>query len=75
MAVLILRVVYIFEPLLQLAVSPDAVGCDLLPHRGELRCQLPIGVENASGIRDSAEESSNDLMVHRRTHDQATLFG
>ena len=75
MPVLVLRVVLVLEPLLELAVAADLVRGDPGYEVLELRGELGVPPQDLGRLHRVGEEVADDLVVHRRAHDEAALLG
>ena len=74
MAVRVLGVVLVFQPLLQLAVAADLVRGDLLPHLVELGGEFGVAAQFPGRGGRVAQEAADDRVVHRGAHHQAALL-
>ena len=73
-AVLVVRIVLVFQPLLQLPVAADVVRGDLLAGLVELGGEVGVPAQRAGGRGRVGEQAADDLVVHRRAHHQPALL-
>ena len=65
-AVLVVGIVLVDQPLLELPVPSDLVGCDARAHLFQLPAQVRIDVQDGAGLDGVGEQVADDLVIHRR---------
>jgi len=73
-AVLVVRVVLVFEPFLELFVLSDLIGRDTAAQLGQLSAKVWVHAERFGGFDAVGEQITDNLMVHRRTGDESAVF-
>ncbi len=73
MAVVVFRIVPIFEPLLELPVTPDRERREAIAEPEHLTRKLGIVTERLGRARDVREQLVDDLAVHAGSGDDGQL--
>ena len=74
-SVLVARVVFVFEPFLELAVLTDLHGCDPVSFFYQRFTEVLVGIENLACLDAVIKQVPDYLMIHRRSHHKASVFG